>query len=709
MPIQVDIFNKKILSSQSRFGTYNILLSGDADNNAYPNSNPSGFITGVDLSNCYTNNNPSGFITSYNVVFTTGDQVISGSKTFAASRYIFSGANVIFIHNTGISSGHWQFSNRPTVNDSGVLLEGEAYASNNPSGYITSENVVYATGNQTISGNKIFANDITVQGAVIVNQIIDITTTGSISGVTGEFKYIKTEGAMFSGGDVDFYADSYTFSGVDVNFYGNDYIFSGVNIYVANGTGFFTSKPLVNNIPVLLSGEATSNIEQFVKNDYGATLYKAQPVYVSGSNGNNILIHPASNSGEGTSSKTFGLLKQTLLNNEQGYVVTEGPLLNVDTSMATEGDPIWLGPTGNLIYGLANKPKAPQHLVSLGFVERAHQTQGKIFVKVQNGFEIEELHDVRIIDPKNNDIITYNSSSGLWLNSNISNQNIVFTTGNQIVSGVKTFADDLIARSGIEIYFSGDQRIGNVISGNWNNTGIAYTGIRYDISLGSGVLPSATNNLLDIFINNTGVLDINSKGQVFINQLGASVLENTLDVRRNNTSIALLRDDGAFGALGAVSAGTLAAPALTMQGTSIRVGANCSFAWTNANNNAYATTDVILNRDAANIMAQRNGLNPQQFRIYNLTGTNSGEFGLFGWLNNNLIIGAQQTQSGVLRNLTLTGQNINLSASGVIIPNPTIPANTGSLGVRGQISWDNDFIYVCVSGNSWKRAALTTW
>jgi len=45
----------------------------------------------------------------------------------------------------------------------------------------------------------------------------------------------------------------------------------------------------------------------------------------------------------------------------------------------------------------------------------------------------------------------------------------------------------------------------------------------------------------------------------------------------------------------------------------------------------------------------------------------------------------------------------------IIIPNPTVPTSTGSAGARGQISWDDDFIYVCVSGNSWKRSALTTW
>ncbi len=200
---------------------------------------------------------------------------------------------------------------------------------------------------------------------------------------------------------------------------GQDVVFTTGNQTI-NDLKNFTTRPTVNTVPVVLSGEAASSIEQFVKNEYGSTLYKAQPVYVTGSNGNNILVYPASNSGDDTSSKTFGLLKQTLLQNEQGYVVTEGPLLNVDTSMAAEGDPIWLGPTGNLIFGLTNKPKAPQHLVYLGFVERVHQNQGKIFVKVQNGFEIEELHDVRIINPKNNESLIYNSTSGIWLNNTVS-------------------------------------------------------------------------------------------------------------------------------------------------------------------------------------------------------------------------------------------------------------------------------------------------
>jgi len=59
------------------------------------------------------------------IVYTTGDQTISGEKTFSASLFVFSGANVVFVDNTGIVSGQWQFNDRPTVNNSGVMLFGE--------------------------------------------------------------------------------------------------------------------------------------------------------------------------------------------------------------------------------------------------------------------------------------------------------------------------------------------------------------------------------------------------------------------------------------------------------------------------------------------------------------------------------------------------------------------------------------------------------
>jgi len=58
-------------------------------------------------------------------------------------------------------------------------------------------------------------------------------------------------------------------------------------------------------------------------------------------------------------------------------------------------------------------------LVYMAVVEHAHPSQGKLFVKVQNGYEMDELHDVSAQNPSNNDGLFYNTTSGLWENKSI--------------------------------------------------------------------------------------------------------------------------------------------------------------------------------------------------------------------------------------------------------------------------------------------------
>jgi hypothetical protein len=53
--------------------------------------------------------------------YATGDQVISGEKTFLADSFVFSGANVQFIEGTGTVSGTWNFQVRPTLNNHGLI------------------------------------------------------------------------------------------------------------------------------------------------------------------------------------------------------------------------------------------------------------------------------------------------------------------------------------------------------------------------------------------------------------------------------------------------------------------------------------------------------------------------------------------------------------------------------------------------------------
>ncbi len=91
----------------------------------------------------------------------------------------------------------------------------------------------------------------------------------------------------------------------------------------------------------------------------------------------------------------------------------------MDTSTAQAGDPVWLGVNGALLFGLANKPVAPANMVYIGVVTRVQSNNGEIFVNVQNGFEIEELHDVLITSKANNQGLFYESSTGLWKNKSI--------------------------------------------------------------------------------------------------------------------------------------------------------------------------------------------------------------------------------------------------------------------------------------------------
>lgn len=184
-------------------------------------------------------------------------------------------------------------------------------------------------------------------------------------------------------------------------------------------------------------GGAASDVEIEVKNVTGSTLYKGQAVYITGSTGANLTISLAQANAEATSSKTLGLLKQDLANGEHGLVITEGFLDDIDTSGKTAGDPIWLSPTtpGGLVFGLANKPTAPNHMVFIGYVLRVQSNNGGYYVKVQNGFELDELHDVKITAPTSGQAVVYDGSK--WINGQATSQSDI-PTGSIIATSLTT-------------------------------------------------------------------------------------------------------------------------------------------------------------------------------------------------------------------------------------------------------------------------------
>jgi hypothetical protein len=183
---------------------------------------------------------------------------------------------------------------------------------------------------------------------------------------------------------------------------------TGTSSQYIDGTGAYQTFP---------SSLATGFVRHQVK--AGVAINKGQAVYVTSSDGTNMIVGLASNASEATSSKTMGLLDATVSINGFANVVTEGLLAGLNTVGANSGDPVWLGVGGNLIYGLANKPYAPAHLVFIGIVTRVNANNGEIFVKVQNGFELDELHDVDLKTtlPINGHLLGYNGT--LWVNKTI--------------------------------------------------------------------------------------------------------------------------------------------------------------------------------------------------------------------------------------------------------------------------------------------------
>lgn len=193
---------------------------------------------------------------------------------------------------------------------------------------------------------------------------------------------------------------------------------NGVGVPTGGTIGQILAKINSTNYNTEWIDNFTSQVKHEVK--AGVALTKGMAVYVTSANGTNMIVGKSSNATEATSSKTMGLIAQDLANNGFGFVITEGLLAGLDTSAASAGDPVWLGTNGGLLYGLANKPVAPANLVFIGIVTRVQSNNGEIFVKVQNGFELNELHDVAISTIANNNLLMYESATSLWKNKTLS-------------------------------------------------------------------------------------------------------------------------------------------------------------------------------------------------------------------------------------------------------------------------------------------------
>jgi hypothetical protein len=174
-------------------------------------------------------------------------------------------------------------------------------------------------------------------------------------------------------------------------------------------------------------GSSPNTLLAYVTNAESITITKGQPVYAFGGQGDRLKVKLAYNTTDATSAQTVGLvLSASIGANQKGFIILNGQLDGLSilpTSTWADGDPVYLGPTAGSITNV--KPSAPNHLVYLGFVTTANNgSAGRMYVRVQNGYEIEELHDVQISGLADNDIIQYDQATDLWQNKSLSNAGI---------------------------------------------------------------------------------------------------------------------------------------------------------------------------------------------------------------------------------------------------------------------------------------------
>jgi len=237
------------------YATGNQIISGVKTFASRPTVNGTGFLLSGEAENITLPNT---------IVYTTGDQLISGDKTFLNNIAVSGTGNFNNVKVSNIDKLFLSGIDIVITGNSSINVYNTIYISGNSvlTGAIPSSqtitDVVYATGNQIISGNKIFINNIGVSGTGNFNNIkvssidnlflsgIDIVVTGNssinvnnpiyISGnavLTGInlASYATTSNLAITGSILDQKINS--LSGSSVLIFGNQNIF-GTKSFISN-------------------------------------------------------------------------------------------------------------------------------------------------------------------------------------------------------------------------------------------------------------------------------------------------------------------------------------------------------------------------------------------------------------------------------------------------------------------------------------------
>ena len=226
----------------------------------------------------------------------------------------------------------------------------------------------------------------------------------------------------------------------------------------------------------------------FVKarNNSGSLITKGSVVKVVGVAGGFIGINLAQGNNDANSATAFGIVAEDIADASNGFVGINGIIHGLNTNSFTEGDVLYLSPT---VAGTFTnvKPVAPLHAVVVGYVAKKSATDGHILLHVQNGYELDELHDVTYpTTPANNQILQYNFAQTRWENKNFpieiqlaaSDETTALTTGTAKVTFRMPVAFTLTA---VRASLTTAQASGSIFTVDINQSGSSVLGTKLTI------------------------------------------------------------------------------------------------------------------------------------------------------------------------------------------------------------------------------------
>lgn len=192
------------------------------------------------------------------------------------------------------------------------------------------------------------------------------------------------------------------------------------------------------------SSRANEAIMHAVRKASAGTISKGEVVRITGSSGTHLQVELADASVEATSTGTIGIAATTITNTTTGYMMITGELTglsNVPTASFTNGAALWLSETTGEF--TTTRPTQPAHGVFLGWVvEASNGSAGRIYVKVINYQELNELHDVLINTGTlaDNHFLVYDNATSLWKNESPSDARTSLGLGTAATSNTGDFA-----------------------------------------------------------------------------------------------------------------------------------------------------------------------------------------------------------------------------------------------------------------------------